>query len=243
MKNSLRGFTFVELMIVVALVGILASAIYANFNSGGAQARDAQRMADLRNIQSALELYKNKWGRYPEGCNGPTTQRLVAVWSGQVGTNYACPGGETRYILGATSRYFDEFMPVLPTDPKLNGSDSGYVYTVNQAGSVYKLMALKTLESKEVEFNDEFSRCGDMSQVVANATDAAKINECSFVPSNPNPSGAYQYNFAGGGGQIPPCDTPANRNATKKDLALSGGYAGNGIPKANEYYTDIIRCR
>ena len=62
-KNS--GFTLIELLVVVSLIGVLATLVLANLNETRSRARDAQRKSDLRNIQTALRLYYNDYGKYP----------------------------------------------------------------------------------------------------------------------------------------------------------------------------------
>ncbi len=64
-KKENKGFTLVELLVVVSLIGILATLVLANLNSARERARDAQRKSDLRNIQTALRLYYNDLGEYP----------------------------------------------------------------------------------------------------------------------------------------------------------------------------------
>lgn len=59
------GFTLVELLIVVAVIGILSALLTANFIGVRQRARDAQRKADVKQIQSALELYRADHGTYP----------------------------------------------------------------------------------------------------------------------------------------------------------------------------------
>jgi len=148
MRKYQLGFSLIELLVVISIIGILSAILYANFSEGSAQSRDAQRQSDIRNVQSALELYKNKNGEYPEACNGP------GAWSGQSGSSYSCASGN-QYIEGLTP----EFIPTLPTDPKLNGLDSGYVYTVNADRTVYKFMARGTVESETVTYEHEFKSC------------------------------------------------------------------------------------
>lgn len=143
------GFSLLELLVVIAIIGIISAVIFANVGQGSAQSRDAERKSDLRNLQSALELYKLKNDRYPAGC------RPVGQWSGQLGTNYQCPDGTGQYIVGLAP----EFIKTLPTDPKLNGLDTGYVYTTDTTGTVYKLMARKTVESENVSYSSEFKSC------------------------------------------------------------------------------------
>ncbi|MBI2195693.1 MAG: type II secretion system protein [Candidatus Levybacteria bacterium] len=61
-----KGFTLVELLIVIAIIGVLTTLLMANFIGVRQRARDAQRKSDLRQIQSALELYRSDQGSYPQ---------------------------------------------------------------------------------------------------------------------------------------------------------------------------------
>lgn len=56
-RGGHRGFTLIELLVVIAIIGILASIILASLNSARQKGRDARRIADLKSIQLALELY------------------------------------------------------------------------------------------------------------------------------------------------------------------------------------------
>lgn len=153
MKKFSAGFSLVEILVVIAIISILATVLLFNFREGSAQSRDVERKAELRNLQTAIELYKQENGRYPAGCKGP------GVWSGE-NTPYTCPSGN-QYIVGHESglRFAPKFISALPTDPKLNGANSGYVYTTNADGTVYKLMARLTVESEVVDYGNTFKSC------------------------------------------------------------------------------------
>lgn len=68
--NCRRGFTLIELLIVIAIIGVLATLLMVNFVGVRQRARDAQRKSDIRQIQSALELYRADQGVYPVSGSG-----------------------------------------------------------------------------------------------------------------------------------------------------------------------------
>ena len=65
LKNK-KGFTLIELLVVIAIIGILASVVLASLNTARKKSRDARRVADIKQIQLALELYfDGNSGQYP----------------------------------------------------------------------------------------------------------------------------------------------------------------------------------
>lgn len=66
-----KGFTLIEILIVVAIIAILASVVLIGLGPTQRIGRDARRIADLRQVQNGLELYFNKCGYYP-GITQPT---------------------------------------------------------------------------------------------------------------------------------------------------------------------------
>lgn len=66
MKNNKKGFTLIEVLIVVVIVGLLANMATANFKGKTDEAREVSDKASMVNIMTALELYEMDKGKYPD---------------------------------------------------------------------------------------------------------------------------------------------------------------------------------
>jgi len=139
-----RGFTMVELLVVISIVGILASIVYASFGSSRAIARDEIRKTDLKSLQLALNLYKAQNGSFPPaGCsagNNFTPANITGCADGQ-------------YI----QNLVPDYIPALPRDPRTN--TNLYRYRHNSVTDSYKIIN-ENVEVKTItNINDEFARC------------------------------------------------------------------------------------
>ena len=64
-KKQFSGFTLIEMLVVIAIIGILASIVMVSLLGGKQKARDARRISDMKTIQLGLETYYNDNLRYP----------------------------------------------------------------------------------------------------------------------------------------------------------------------------------
>ncbi len=70
MKNKQKGFTLIEILVVVALIGFLASVVLVSLNVARIRSRDAKRLGDMSQLQKALELYYGNYKGYPGASAG-----------------------------------------------------------------------------------------------------------------------------------------------------------------------------
>jgi len=64
-RKNKNGFTLVELLIVIAIIGILSSVSMISLEQARAKARDARRLSDVAQARRAVELYFAEYGQYP----------------------------------------------------------------------------------------------------------------------------------------------------------------------------------
>jgi prepilin-type N-terminal cleavage/methylation domain-containing protein len=60
-----KGFSLVEIVVVIGIMGILSAIIYSSFNASRVKSRDQKRVSDISAIQLSLEQYFQKNGIYP----------------------------------------------------------------------------------------------------------------------------------------------------------------------------------
>jgi general secretion pathway protein G len=123
-KKWFSSFTLIELLVVIAIVSSLSALLVPNFMAARERARDAQRKSDLKQIQKALEMYKQDKTPpiYPD--NGFFTSNEGKCWSSG-GTDTSCPAGNI-------------YMNKIPEDP--NRQD-GYYFESDNTTLTYILCA------------------------------------------------------------------------------------------------------
>ena len=102
-----KGFTLIELLVVIAVIGVLAAVILASLNDARAKARDAKRIADIKQVQTALELYRNDNSDYPSG-----TADTLSEWNTKLATWLVVPGylPQVPPPVTGTYRYYSDYV-------------------------------------------------------------------------------------------------------------------------------------
>jgi len=88
LRNKNKGFTLIELLVVIAIIGLLASIVLLALNSARAKARDAKRLADMRQMASAFELFFNDQNSYPTVSGDTAIGNNPALGSPAITPNY-----------------------------------------------------------------------------------------------------------------------------------------------------------
>jgi len=114
MKKTSSGFTIVELLIVIVVIGILAAITIVAYNGIQVRARDTTRVADLKGVQKALELFYADQGRFPTTPGG-------ATWDDHWGNLQSCLTAGTN--CGFTPANYRGVSKV-PNDPQDNPAAS-----------------------------------------------------------------------------------------------------------------------
>ena len=133
-----KGFTLVELLIVIAIIGILASIALVAFRSSQIRSRDAQRKSDLKQIANSLELLYADYSQYPP--SNVSGQIMGCNFS--VGGSVACSWGSGSLSDGKTT-----YFKVLPKDP--SGGQTYFYRTVNVGGANQGFQLYAHLENSE----------------------------------------------------------------------------------------------
>lgn len=68
-KAAAKGFTIVELLIVIVVIGILAALVVVTYNGIQQKARDTERKTDINALHGQLEAYQAQNGKYPTLAN------------------------------------------------------------------------------------------------------------------------------------------------------------------------------
>ena len=117
LNNKKKAFTLIELLVVIAIIGILATLAVVALQQARSRARDSKRLADVKQLQTALELFFNENNRYP----------TEEEWN-------------TGQIAGVSDVYM-QAIPVAPAvaDGPCTGDQNSYLYEPQNNNRTYLL--------------------------------------------------------------------------------------------------------
>lgn len=169
-KNRKAGFTLIEILVVMVIIGILVSLGTSTYLSSQVKSRDARRKSDLDKVRGALEMYYNDKGCYPLSDTGKMKDAVdpedtvVFDW------------GDKFYDPTQASSNVTIYMPELPSDPS---GGRKYYYEADESGcpDSYRLYArLENLQDSSVEGSYAGTDCSIEAEALL----------CNYALSSPN---------------------------------------------------------
>lgn len=134
MKKNSRGFTLLEILVVVAIIALIGIFAAVAVNSARSKQRDATRLANVRLLQSALEDHFNETNSYPIGDLLPLGDASQSACLSVSGFNADC-GAESEVFLRIVPATYPDGLDGLVTcgEPARNA----FCYTQREEGDGY----------------------------------------------------------------------------------------------------------
>ena len=123
------GFTLIELLVVIAIIGLLSTLAVVALHSARQRSRDAKRVSDIRQIQTALELGYSEVGAYP-------TAASPGVTLGDASHQVLCNNGGSVFQANQTG-CTTVYMGLVPSNPSPNGAP--YTYISSATNGTYSI--------------------------------------------------------------------------------------------------------
>lgn len=155
MTNREKGFTLVELLVVITIIAILATIGMTVYKGAEKQGRMSKRIGDLKAIQSALELYYSINKSYPVVTLGTQTG-----WRGECSNH----GSKASFdVVPSTSKFVPDYMVAFPSDPTFTPTSTVVTdnnkgcYAYNSDGYDYKVLILNVDEIGTTDLQANFN--------------------------------------------------------------------------------------
>jgi general secretion pathway protein G len=136
MKRNTRGFTLVEILIVVIILGILAAIVIPQFTNASNDARNNSIASTLQTVRSQIELFKIQHGDTPP----------AGLWSVMLAKSTTTETGPTA----GSGTNFGPYLQQAPTNPANGQTAVGTTFATNVGwaynvvGSTYTISAVNT---------------------------------------------------------------------------------------------------
>ena len=143
LNKGKKGFTLIELLVVIAIIGLLATLALVSLGGARQRARNAKRLSDVRQMQSALEIYNTGQGSYANPATPPVALGVTATT--------LCDTTPATALATSCAAGVTVIAQTLPRDPSVTGAasaciatsaascDYAYTPTGSPTGSTYQI--------------------------------------------------------------------------------------------------------
>lgn len=138
-RKNTRGFTLVELLIVIIIIAVLAAVVVPKFANSGIRSKEAALRSDLKVMRNAIDLFRSDTGVFPAALVDLTVETAPASGKQKDGTNKAIVGTDFK----------GPYMEAVKTDPVSGGN---YTYSVTSP-TVGKITAPSGTASDGTDYN------------------------------------------------------------------------------------------
>lgn len=166
-----NGFTLVELLVVMAILGVLVTLVATGFRTAQMRGRDAQRKSDLKELANSMEVFYSDHGKYPSDSGG----KIVACPYDEASSG-TCAWGASEFTDGSTV-----YFKVIPKDPI---SSLNYYYRVVPGSNNQKFQLFARLENPK----DPDCLGGDCDNPPISISCGSKPCNFSITSSNTSPT-------------------------------------------------------
>lgn len=130
--NNKKGFTLIELIVVIAIIGLLASIVMTALGVSRARGEIAKTLGDYKSVANALELYRQSHGGQYPGTEGSAVNLTTLIDNNGVLSEYMKQSpGESPLVVGGTGHMYYYLNTVGLTSPRYwcgdTESDQDYV--------------------------------------------------------------------------------------------------------------------
>ena len=160
MKN--KGFSLIELLVVISIIGVLASIVISSLGESQARARDARRQSDMRTLWLALFTYDLDHGGFPT--SAAYSQNESGGW------DLSDDGDFMQFLID------DGYLGGQILDP-INSRTPGSVSYLNDTDYFYRVRCLNTTSPPGLRLSYRSEKTGNAVEYAGDQGDSGIIND------------------------------------------------------------------
>jgi len=174
----MNGFTLMELILVMAIIGILAVIGIGSYTQATMKSKDTQRKNDLNQIAKALEMFNNDVGRYPK--TDPSENMTCPKYVAGALVETVCTSDIYAYIADSTPTYTKStYMVDVPVDPD---ASKKYVYVPVAGEGGFSLYAtLENTQDRDVVVDEVTKQATDWAISCGSVNCNYKLTETGLI--------------------------------------------------------------